>query len=130
MSNYLIDTHTFIWMLNGNQELIGASAIAALLDSESVLLLSQASIWEMAIKLSTGKLRFAVPLHVLIETQTAALGVSVLPISTSALCALESLPLHHRDPFDRLLAIQALHHQLIFLSRDTVFDSYGVQRQW
>lgn len=130
MSNYLIDTHAFIWMLNGDQQLIGSDALAVILDPDSILLLSQASIWEIAIKISTGKLRFAVSLHTLIETQTSALGIAVLPISTNDLYALESLPLHHRDPFDRLLAVQSLNHQLIVLSRDTAFDAYAVQRQW
>jgi PIN domain nuclease of toxin-antitoxin system len=93
MSNYLLDTHTFIWMLNGDQQLIGGNAIATLLRAESRLLLSQASIWEMAIKVSTGKLRFSVPLKNLIETQTSALGVTVFPIATDDLYAVESLPL-------------------------------------
>jgi len=126
---YLLDTHTFLWMRHAPQHL-GPDARTICADLSSELLLSLASGWEMAIKLSIGKLRLSQPLRqVLVEARTVN-GISTLPIEEAHILRVRHLPLHHRDPFDRLLAAQAIEEGLTLLSRDATFDAYAVKRVW
>ncbi len=126
---YLLDTHTFLWMRHAPQRL-GPAAREICSDLDSELLLSLASGWEMAIKLSIGKLRLPQPLRqVLVEARTLN-GISTLPIDETHVLRVQHLPLHHRDPFDRLLAAQALEEGLMLVSGDAVFDAYAVSRVW
>ena len=105
-----------------------ARNICGRLDSD--LRLSLASAWEMAIKLSIGKLRLREPLrHVLVEARTTN-GIAPLPITESHVLRVQHLPFHHRDPFDRLLAAQALEEGLTLVSKDPAFDAYTVPRVW
>lgn len=99
-------------------------------DGDRVLLLSVASIWEIAIKVSFGKLLLAAPFAELIPEQLATNAIDILPIEVSDLSMLVQLPFHHRDPFDRLLAAQSLAKSLPLISGDTVFDHYQVERLW
>ena len=109
---------------------LGEDARAICSDVNSDLLLSRASGWEMAIKLSIGKLRLREPLRqILIEAHTTN-GIATLPIDLEHVLRVQHLPLHHRDPFDRLLAAQALHEGLTILSADATFDAYAVHRVW
>ena len=87
------------------------------------------SLWEIAIKENIGKLALSFPFST-IEPNLVATGITQLPITFSDLEIYLSLPLHHRDPFDRLLVAQAIKHSLTFISRDNQLDAYAVQRVW
>ena len=109
---------------------LGEDARAICSDVNSDLLLSRASGWEMAIKLSIGKLRLREPLRQILVEARAVSGITTLPIEEAHVLRVQHLPLHHRDPFDRLLAAQALEEGLMLVSRDAVFDAYAVPRVW
>ena len=126
---YLLDTHTFLWMRH-TPDRLGDDARTICADVGSDLLLSLASVWEMAIKLSIGKLTLRDPLRqILLEARTTN-GIATLGIKEQHLLRVQHLPLHHRDPFDRLLAAQALEEGLMLLSAETAFDAYAVPRVW
>lgn len=93
-------------------------------------LLSTASIWEMAIKHTTGKLSFGQPFKVFIDQQINLNNIDLLNINLDHLDIVATLPLHHRDPFDRLLIAQAMVEQLPILSTDSAFDAYLIRRLW
>jgi PIN domain nuclease of toxin-antitoxin system len=101
-----------------------------LLSPDHEMFLSTASAWEMAVKSSLGKLELALPLQQLLGEERERMGVDLLPITLSHIVQVERLPFHHRDPFDRLLAAQALQDGLLVLSSDPSFDRYGVKRRW
>ena len=100
---------------------------AILRDPASILLFSVVGVWEMQIKIQLGKLRVTRPLADSIENEQTTNGMALLPISLEHIYALDRLPAHHRDPFDRLLIAQALHEGLPIVSADKVFQSYPVQ---
>jgi len=125
----LLDTHTFLWAALRPSRL-GPGCRRAILDDANELLLSVASLWEMAIKASLSKLRLAVPLERLVEDGKANLGIGILSIEAGHALRVRDLPFHHRDPFDRLLVSQALAEGLTVLSADRAFDGYGVRRIW
>jgi PIN domain nuclease of toxin-antitoxin system len=89
-----------------------------------------ASVWEMQIKQQLGKLNLKLPLRHLIEEQRANNGLQILPIETDHIYALNELPLHHNDPFDRLILAQSKLEKLHLASADTVFSRYGVDLIW
>ncbi|MDQ6958873.1 MAG: type II toxin-antitoxin system VapC family toxin [Mariprofundaceae bacterium] len=125
----LLDTHTFIWAATLDERL-SSKAKTLLLDSDNELLLSTASIWEMAIKTSLGKLILKQPIEQTINEQIQINGLQILNIESAHALAMASLPWHHRDPFDRLLICQGKLENLIILGRDSVMDAYGVDRVW
>jgi PIN domain nuclease of toxin-antitoxin system len=125
----LLDTHTFLWALNDSPQL-GNLTRSLIEDSSTELLLSMASLWEIAIKLSTDKLRLGLPFLELATQKTAQHGVTLLAISPEHLDRMTTLPFHHRDPFDRLIVAQCLTEGVALLSRDSVLESYGVTRLW
>jgi len=125
----LLDTHSFLWFIMGSSKL-GEKARALIGDAGNEKLLSAGSLWEMAIKISLGKLKLAEPFENLIPRQIEATGIQVLKIDIPHLAALLTLPFHHRDPFDRLLAAQCSAEKLPIVSIDPVFDSYGIPRLW
>jgi PIN domain nuclease of toxin-antitoxin system len=97
---------------------------------EHTMLLSIASIWEMAIKVSLGKLNVPTPFTPFIMAQVQQNNIGILAITPEHTGQVATLPFHHRDPFDRLIIAQALVDQLPLLGADTIFDLYGVQRYW
>lgn len=99
---YLLDTHTFLWFIDDNPAL-SATAIQIIQDTESVVHLSVASLWEIAIKLSLGRLQIPTPFTGFINEQIARNSISLLPIKIEHTGIVASLPFHHRDPFDRLI---------------------------
>jgi len=129
MSRYLLDTHTFLWAACDDPALSPA-ARAVFADQDAVLLLSVASIWEMAIKAGIGKLTLGAPLQEIIAAEVPRLRLLVQRIEPSHAMAVQDLPPHHRDPFDRLLIAQCLDADLQILSRDAAMDAYGVRRVW
>jgi PIN domain nuclease of toxin-antitoxin system len=125
----LLDTHTFLWWVDDSPKLSG-KAKKIIADIDNSCLLSLVSCWEMAIKTSIGKLKLAIPVKEYIPRHMAANDFSMLPISFRHVIGVEAMPLHHRDPFDRLLAAQTLAEKMILVSADPAFDSYGVERIW
>ncbi len=124
----LIDTHTFLWFVN-DDPLLSPSA-RKILESDIDILLSIASIWEIAIKLNSGKLRIPEPFDKFIPQAILENDMKLLPISLDHLSLIATLPMHHRDPFDRLLIAQALTEKITLVSLDSVFDKYSVDRRW
>ena len=92
--------------------------------------MSAASLWELAIKVSIGKLALAQPYDIFIPQQLTDNAIEILPISLAHLSVVSTLPFHHRDPFDRLLIAQAMAEQLPIVSADTAFEAYSVKRLW
>jgi PIN domain nuclease of toxin-antitoxin system len=92
--------------------------------------LSTASLWEIAIKISFGKLALTEPFDVLIPAQLNLNGIELLEISDAHASMVANLPFHHRDPFDRLLIAQAQVEQMTIVSKDDTFDAYGIKRKW
>ncbi|MGK7901173.1 MAG: type II toxin-antitoxin system VapC family toxin [Hormoscilla sp.] len=125
----LLDTHTFIWYITDSPKLSERSR-NLISDSDSEIILSIASVWEMAIKQSTGKLSLGVPFREFIEHQLSANSIKLQTINLAHIDVVATLPLHHRDPFDRMIIAQAIVEQIPILSRDYVFDSYRVTRLW
>lgn len=121
----LLDTHTFLWLVEGHASLSSA-AQAALADGGNELYLSVASVWELAIKVGNGKLILNNPLQAFVNHWTATYQITLLPIDAPHAIGVASLPLHHRDPFDRLLIAQALIEGMVLVSADVHFASYSV----
>jgi PIN domain nuclease of toxin-antitoxin system len=126
---FLLDTHTLLWALRSPGD-IANRARSILAAPSSELLISIVIPWEIAIKSGIGKLKNTSNLLDDFEGQVAAGGFRILETSTSHVIRSGMLPLHHKDPFDRLLIAQALDLNIPILSRDDVFDLYGVQRVW
>jgi PIN domain nuclease of toxin-antitoxin system len=125
----LLDTHAFLWWVNDAPEL-SPKARKAIADPGNECLLSLASCWEIAIKTSIGKLKLAGTVERFIPEQLAANNFGRLDIDFRHVARVATLPFHHRDPFDRLLAAQAEEEKLAIVSADPVFQSYGVKRVW
>ena len=125
----LLDTHAFIWFLAGDARL-RAPARRHVADPANEKFLSIASVWEMAIKLSLGKLRLRDTLAEVVDQGTKSNAINLLGISKDHAVRVASLPWHHRDPFDRLLVAQAIEDDLTLLAGDAAFDDYGVNRIW
>jgi Uncharacterized protein conserved in bacteria len=124
----LLDTHTFLWFINDSPEL--SSSAADLLESDVDLLLSTASLWEIAIKVSLNKLMLPDSYEQFIPQQITVNNIEILTITFEHLTVVSSLPFHHRDPFDRLLIAQSISENLQIVSVDTQLDRYGVSRKW
>lgn len=99
-------------------------------DVSNDLFLSMASIWEMQIKIQLGKLKFILPLADVIKEQQKANNIKLLPIEFHHILGLEKLPLHHKDPFDRLLIAQAQVEDLVVISNDSWFTNYDIKLKW
>jgi PIN domain nuclease of toxin-antitoxin system len=124
----LLDTHTFLWFVNDSPEL--SPAAAELLESDVDLLLSTASLWEIAIKVNLKKLSLPDDYDKFVPKQMTLNDIELLPISLEHLSAVAKLPLHHRDPFDRMLISQAMSESMPVVSADPKFDDYEVERRW
>ena len=125
----LLDTHTFLWFIVGSSSL-SANARALIEDQANQKFLSVASLWEIAIKVSIGKLGLSAPFDTLIPKQLRANGFELLRLEVNHAAALIGLPFHHRDPFDRLLIAQAMVEQMRIVSIDSAFDFYSISRLW
>lgn len=127
--NLLLDSNVLIW-LDIDPDALSARVRELLTDENNVWIASVVSIWEIQIKLQLGKLSLNLPFSELIENLRVTSDLQILPIELSHIWALEGLPEHHRDPFDRLLIAQAIVTQLPIVSADSMFDRYSVQRLW
>lgn len=126
MSGLLVDTNVVVWLLIGDRSRVSEVARLALEDERNRVAVSAATVWEIAVKRSLGKLtiedRWARAL--------ARLGFDALPVTAIHAEAVEGLPWHHRDPFDRLLVAQAATERLAFVSADQRLAAYGVDIVW
>jgi PIN domain nuclease of toxin-antitoxin system len=128
MGGYLLDTHTAIWFFNGNDTL-SKTANRIICDFSNPIFLSIVSAWEIAIKASMGKLNFDGKAAGFINIAENT-GITILPIKTTHLTTLESLPWIHRDPFDRLLVASAISEQMTIISADRNIAKYDVPIIW
>lgn len=125
----LLDTHTFLWFIDGNSKL---SAVARnLIESpDNELFLSMVSLWEMAIKISIGKLSIGGAFEEFIPQQMQINGIQILPLEFPHVAQIAKLPFHHRDPFDRLLITQSKIEKIPLISGDQAFALYDVAQLW
>lgn len=127
--NILLDTHAFLWFVAGNPRLSEAARV--LIEAEdSQPFLSMASLWEIAIKISLGKLELEQSYEVFVPQQLALNGIGILNLSLEHFATIANLPFHHRDPFDRLIAVQSKIEKMPLLSADASFDAYEIERVW
>ena len=126
---YLLDTHAFLWYFMADPRLSKNAAII-MVDMRNELLLSMASIWEIGIKSSIGKLTLPAPFAILIPQQLQQASIGILEIKLSHVTVGCGLPFHHKDPFDRMLVAQCVAEQIPVLSSDPVLDHYGIKRIW
>jgi len=128
----LLDTHAFLWFVSDDPQLSNR-ARTLIEDAANERLLSAASHWEMAIKVSLGKLALADPFHVFVPRELDTNGIGLLPIELRHSMHVATLPFppnNHRDPFDRLIVSQGIVDGLTILSADAKFDAYPVTRIW
>lgn len=123
----LLDTQILLWFISGNRKL-SLSARRLIEDLSNEKFVSIASLWEIAIKNSLGKLPLNDDFEILFPAQIYINGFDLLPIKTEHLSELVKLPFHHRDPFDRLLAAQTITENFEIISVDAIFDSYNLIR--
>ena len=128
MTGYLLDTHTAIWFFNGDSQL-SAAAKQVILGLSNTKYLSIVSAWEVAIKLSIGKLEISGKTADFIQDAESN-GIIILPIKPSHLTTFESLPFIHRDPFDRLLIASALAEEMTLITDDNNIARYNVPQVW
>lgn len=125
----LLDTHAFLWFINGDRRL-SPPALAAIENPDSVLRLSIAALWEVTVKASLGRLQLPARMSQFVREHVYGNRISLLPIEPHHLELLESLPFHHKDPFDRLIIAQAEAEQIAVVSGDNAFSKYDVSRVW
>jgi PIN domain nuclease of toxin-antitoxin system len=126
--NLLLDTHAFLWFVAGDERL-STRARQAMESEDAELFLSAASIWEMAIKSSLGRLTLPVPLDEYIAEKLEH-GFRVLPVDWTHSVAVEKMAFHHRDPFDRLLVAQSVAEGMALVSADPEFRQYKAKVIW
>jgi PIN domain nuclease of toxin-antitoxin system len=125
----LLDTHTFLWW-DAEPAKLSPRVIALCKAPDTQLFVSVVSVWEIQIKSGLGKLNTRRPLRELLHEQVSINGLQLLPVTLEHVLALDRLPLHHKDPFDRLLLAQSVVENLVLASVDRIFASYPVTIVW
>ena len=125
----LLDTHTFLWFIMGSPKL-SSHARALIEEVSNDKFLSIASVWETAIKVSLVKLSLAGSFDIIFPEQLKVNGIDLLSIELKHINIISALPMHHRDPFDRLLVAQSIIEGISIVSADSTFDSYSIKRLW
>lgn len=125
----LLDSHTLIWAVDEPRRL-GLTATRVLQDPNNDLFLSAGAVWEIAIKIGLGKLVLTLPFAQWIGQAIADLGLGLLHITIDHAQTYTRLPMHHRDPFDRLFVAQVIAEGALLVSSDPAFDAYGINRLW
>jgi PIN domain nuclease of toxin-antitoxin system len=123
--NLLLDTHALIWFLDGNEAALSAKAKRLITDVDNMCYVSMASLWEMAIKMRLGSLTVEPGYDNLLMLLNQN-GFELLPIKFQHTRQLLTLPMHHRDPFDRLLVAQSMIERLLFITTDTNIHQYEI----
>lgn len=126
---YLIDTHTLLWIVTNDPKL-SAKAKDLYLDSENEIFISIASIWELSIKSSLGKISLEQPLDEFVDEHVKGNDIRILKIELPHVLRIENLPFYHRDPFDRLIISQSIEDNIPIIGSDKTFDSYPIKRIW
>jgi len=124
----LLDTQTFLWAISGNERL--SKRAGQIFTGPSDLWLSVASVWEILIKVQIGKIPLPVPAAPYIVKKLAQNRIETLPISLDHVLKIETLPMHHRDPFDRVLIAQSIEEGWPIVTADPMFKDYPVQVIW
>ena len=124
----ILDTHAFLWALAGDARM--SRHARDIFAGPSDLSLSMASIWEILIKVQSGKLNFPRAAGPYLLSKLAENRIKPLPISVDHLLALERLPMHHRDPFDRMLIAQSMEEDWPIITADPMFKQYPAQVIW
>ena len=125
----LLDAHTLLWWLAGNPKL-SAQAAQTIADPDNQAFVSVASLWEMSIKHAAGKLPEYIVLGKDAELTLQQQGFILIPVFYAHAYAAANLPMHHRDPFDRLLLGTSQVEGMTLVSKDEIFKSYPVQLVW
>ncbi len=125
----LLDTHTFIWFIGGSANL-SDTARRLIEDVGNERLLSVASLWEMSIKVSVGKLKLDLSFPKLVRQEVEGNAMNVSGIRPEHLETLAGLPFHHKDPFDRLIIAQGLTEDIAIVGKDSAFKDYSVKLLW
>jgi PIN domain nuclease of toxin-antitoxin system len=122
----LVDTHVLLWLLLGDRAAISREAEEALSDADNSVSVSAVSVWEIALKRTRGRLRIgdAWPLAI------TALGFDAMPVTALHARAVEELPWHHRDPFDRMLVAQATAEDHVLVTADERLAAYDIEVIW
>ena len=126
---FLLDTHAFLWFVAGDSQLPD-TVKSKITDINESCFLSVASLWEITIKFSQGKLEIQNPITVFFQDAVEGSDFRILPVERFHLITLATLPLHHHDPFDRLLIAQSISEKMPIISADVAFDAYPVTRIW
>ena len=124
----ILDTHAFLWALAGDARM--SRHARDIFAGSTDLSLSIASIWEILIKVESGKLKLPRPAGPYVLSRLAENGIKSLPISIDHLLALERLPMHHRDPFDRMLIAQSMEEDWPIITADPKFKQYPIRVIW
>jgi PIN domain nuclease of toxin-antitoxin system len=127
--NLLLDTYTLLWFL-ANDSKLSAAARVAILDVANARWLSPISLLEIALKNRLGKLPLPDPFAIMFPSTLTSSDIHLLPLDPQHIEPLTRLPMHNKDPFDRLIAATALVEGFTLLSADAAFDAYGLQRLW
>jgi PIN domain nuclease of toxin-antitoxin system len=127
--NLLLDAHALLWFLDDDPKL-APTAKLLIEDSANRKLVSIATCWEIAIKVALKKLNLGEPATTFLPRELAANGFDLLGIQLAHATLVETLPPHHKDPFDRLVIAQLLIENIAIVSADLIFDQYGVSRLW
>lgn len=125
----LLDTHTFLWFIEGNPNLSDA-ARNLIEEQENQRFLSVGSLWEMSIKASINKLELGITFTELVKRQVYGNAIELLEIQPEHLDELAKLPFYHKDPFDRLIIAQSLAEDIPVITRDSAFESYPITVLW
>ncbi|MDO9534823.1 MAG: type II toxin-antitoxin system VapC family toxin [Bacillota bacterium] len=125
----LLDTHTFLWWITDDPQL-SSKARQIISDTENTIYLSAASGWEMAIKARLGKIKLPENLSEFLFEQMSANAIRELPVKMNHALHVYTLPIHHRDPFDRLLISQSQLEILPLITMDRLFSKYKVSVLW
>ncbi|MGB7375889.1 MAG: type II toxin-antitoxin system VapC family toxin [Rivularia sp. (in: cyanobacteria)] len=125
----LLDTHTFLWFIGGNLNL-SSTAKNAIENTNNQRFISIATLWEISIKVSIGKLKLGLEFTKLVEQEVYGNAIEILEILPEHLDELVNLPFHHKDPFDRLIIAQSLVEDATLISKDAVFQSYPIKLLW
>jgi len=129
---YLLDTHVFLWAL-AKPENLSKTAIDLIENPENILFLSSASIWEISIKQTIGKLKIldkSLDLKTFVEKAIEDLNLLKLSIQFEHIYTLHNIPYHHKDPFDRILIAQSVAENLILITDDKIIKKYKVRTIW
>lgn len=125
---YLLDTQILLWIF-GESDNLTATATQIIKDQNNSLCVSKVSFWEAAIKVNIGKLTLPFELDVLVQ-ETLSNNIEIIEIEMSHILKHVNIPLHHRDPFDRLIISQAMVEELPVISSDDKFSLYDIKRVW